>query len=267
VAPQDERFARLGQARRVWAVAAVHGEAARLAALHDRLETRLQPGDRLVYLGNLLGHGAEVRATLDEALAFRLAVIARRRAFAADVVFLRGSQEEMWQKLLQLQFASNPREVLEWMVAQGIEPTLKAFGGDPRQGFAAIREGPMALTRWTGTLRAVLDAGGGYRQYMTALRRAASTEDGLLFVHSGIDPARPLDAQKDAFWWGGGPGFLELGEPYGGFGRIIRGFDRRHPGLVEAAYATSLDGGCGFGGELLAACFDAGGHVVDRLAA
>ena len=35
-----------------------------------------------------------------------------RGTFLGDIVFLRGSQEEMWQKLLELQFAPNPREVL-----------------------------------------------------------------------------------------------------------------------------------------------------------
>src|SRR5919108_2871659 len=126
-----DKFAVLRKCRRVWAVAAIHGESARLEALHRAIEARFAPGDRLVYLGNYLGHGADVRATLDALLAFRRELIARPGMFACDVAFLRGGQEEMWQKLLQLQFASNPREVLEWMLAQGVEPTLRAYGADP----------------------------------------------------------------------------------------------------------------------------------------
>jgi serine/threonine protein phosphatase 1 len=262
-----ERFAKLRRSRRIWAVAAIHGEAEQLAALHDRIERAWQAGDRLVYLGNYLGRGGAVRRTIDEMLGFRLAVLAQPGGFACDVAFLRGSQEEMWQKLLQLQFAVSPRDVLQWMLDQGVGPTLAAYGGDPQQGFAACREGTRAITRWTSALRAGLNAIAGHNQFLSALRRAAVTDDGtLLFVHAGVDPSRPLDAQGDAFWWGGNR-LLELAEPYGGFRRIIRGFDRKHGGLIEAAHVTSLDAGCGFGGALLAACFAADGTVSETLSA
>ena len=48
----DGKFARLRDARRVWAIAAVHGEARRLASVHDLISERFQEGDRVVYLGN-----------------------------------------------------------------------------------------------------------------------------------------------------------------------------------------------------------------------
>ena len=96
-------IARLRRAARVWAVASAHGEAGRLARLHEALAVRLEPDDRIVYLGNLLGHGPDPKGTLDEAIRFRRAVIARPGGFVGDVVFLRGRQEEMWQKLLTLQ--------------------------------------------------------------------------------------------------------------------------------------------------------------------
>src|SRR3974390_2544058 len=66
-----EKFARLRDARRVWAISAIHGEARRLARVHDLIGERFYRGDRLVYLGNYLGHGDDVRATLDELLDFR----------------------------------------------------------------------------------------------------------------------------------------------------------------------------------------------------
>ena len=119
-----DRFARLRGARRVWAVASVHGEARRLARLHDLIGARFAQGDRLVYLGNYLGHGEDVRATIDELLDFRRRVLGRPHGFACDVVYLRGAQEEMWQKLLQLQFAPNPGEVLALMVRAGVEATV-----------------------------------------------------------------------------------------------------------------------------------------------
>ena len=64
---------------------------------------------------------------------------------------------------------------------------------------------------------------------------------------------------------GGGAGFLKLSEPFGGFRRVVRGYDTAHSGLKESAFAVSLDGGCGFGGPLIAACFDHEGTVIDSV--
>ena len=257
----------LRAARRVWAIGAIHGEAMRLKTLHDRVGARLADGDRIVYLGNYLGYGAAIVATIDELLDFRIRVLARNRAFACDVVHLRGAQEEMWQKLLQLQFAPNPGAVLQWMVRAGVEATVTGYGGDLRQGFAATRDGPRTITRWTSALRDTMNAASGHTTLLTGLRHAAMTEpSGLLFVHAAINPARPLAAQGDAFWWGDAD-ILELPEPFEGFARIIRGYDRGARGLVVADYAASLDAGAGRGGRLIAACFDTGGAVLDTVEA
>jgi hypothetical protein len=260
-------LARLSGARRVWAIAAIHGAAHELARLHDQISKRFQDGDRVVYLGNYLGHGAAVDVTIEELLDFRRRVLARRGAFACDVVFLRGAQEEMLQKLLQLQFAPNPGEVLAWMVKAGIEPTVRAYGGDLRQGMAATRGGPRTITRWTSALRSAINAAPGHMMLLSSLRHAAFTENGgVLFVHAGVEPARALTAQGDAFWWGGGD-ILDLAQPFAGFRRVIRGFDRQQRGLVEYKFAVSLDGGAGRGGRLLGACFAPDGSLLDRLVA
>jgi serine/threonine protein phosphatase 1 len=267
-APCDsEIFARLRRPRRIWAVGAVHGERARLARLHRQIAAHLDKGDRLVYLGGYLGHGPDVAGTLDELVAFRRLFLARRHAFPGDITFLRGGQEEIWQKLLQLQFAPNPREVLQWMLDHGVGATLAAYGAELRQGQAAAREGALALTRWTTSLRAAVDARPGHRQLLTNVKRAALTEDGgLLFVHAGIDPSKPLDLQGDVLWWGGAD-ILGLAAPFGQFRRVVRGYDRQRQGLRESRYAASLDGGSGLGGSLLAACFAPDGSLIQSLEA
>jgi hypothetical protein len=263
----EGKLARLRQARRIWAVSSIHGEAERLARLHDRIAERFQVDDRLVYLGNYLGRGGQVVATIDELLDFRRRVLARPFGSACDVVFLRGAQEEMWQKLLQLQFAQSPGEVLAWMVREGIEATIEAYGGELRLGFAASRDGPRMITRWTSALRAAMNAMPGHTTLFAGLRHAAaSVDDRLLFVHAGIDPARPLAAQSDAFWWGDYD-ILALTAPFAGFRRIIRGFERQPRGLVESEFAVSLDAGAGRGGRLLAAAFDPEGAVLEVLQA
>ena len=268
VPPCDsEIYGRLARARRVWAVGAIHGDVHRLVALHARLAPRLNAGDRLVYLGNYLGYGPAAAATLDALILFRRLFLARRNAFVGDIAFLRGSQEEMWQKLLELQFAPNPREILPWMLDRGMEATLASYGIDARHGLAATREGVLALTRWTGALRAAIEARSGHRQLLSALRRAAFTDDGaLLFVHAGVDPGKPLDLQGDIFWWCDRD-VLRLTEPFAGYRRVVRGIDREHAGIVEGRYAASIDGGSGFGGPLMAACFAPDGAIVDHIEA
>lgn len=261
------KFARLRKARRIWAVASIHGEADRLSRLHDRIAERFGDGDRIVYLGNYSGHGSAVAATIDEMLDFRRRILARPRGFACDVVFLRGAQEEMWQKLLQLQFASNPGEVLAWMVREGVEATVRAYGGELRHGFAASRDGPRTITRWTSGLRNAMNAAPGHTALFSSLRHAAVSEDDrLLFVHAGVDASRPLAGQGDAFWWGECD-ILDLAAPFAGFRRVVRGFDRQMRGLVAGEFAVSLDAGAGRGGPLLAASFAPDGAVLELLEA
>ena len=262
-----EKFARLSGARRIWAIASINGAAQRLVRLHDTISNQFQEGDRVVYLGNYVGYGDAVLATIDELLNFRRRVLGRQHGFACDVAFLRGAQEEMWQKLLQLQFAPNPREVLQWMVSAGMEATVRAYSGDLRQGFAAARDGPLAITRWTGALRSVMNATPGHTALFSALRHAAFTEEqGVLFVHAAIDPSRPLAAQGDAFWWGRDD-ILELSGSFEGFQRIVRGIDREQRSFIEREFAVSLNGGAGTPGRLTAACFSARGEVLELIEA
>ena len=263
---ETQKFAVLRRVGRVWAIGAIHGDRDRLVALHDALAERIEPpGDRLVYLGNYFGRGPDIGGAVAELLDFRCRVLALPGMFAADLVFLRGAQEEMWQKLLQLQFAVNPREVLDWMLAQGLGATLMAYGLDPAQGLAAARDGTLALSRWTARVRAAIAARPGHRDLLSALRRAAYDDASrLLFVSAGLDPTRPLSTQGDRFWWGA-PGFGAWPEPYGGFRRVIRGYDPAHGGIAELPHAVTVDAGCGCGGRLAALCFAGDGGILDRI--
>jgi serine/threonine protein phosphatase 1 len=153
------------------------------------------------------------------------------------------------------------------MLQNGVEATLMAYGGDPQQAAAAARDGAVSITRWTNQMRNAMQASPGHYALMSALRRAAYTADGtLLFVSAGIDPERPLPAQADALWWGSSA-FVRMEQPYGGFRRVVRGYDRGHGGLKIDRFTATVDGGAGFGGPLLAGCFDHSGELVDMIEA
>ena len=259
-------FAILPAGRTTWAVGSIHAAVARLDKVHRWIGERIRPEDNLVYLGNLVGRGGGTLDTVNSLLLFRRALLARQTFDGAgEIVYLRGRQEEMWHKLLQVQFAPNPREVLEWMLSQGAGPTVEAYGGDVAEGRRAAATGAVALSQWTNRLRAAMRARDGHDKLMSVLRRAAYTADqSLLFVNAGIDTARPLSEQSDTFWWGG-RNFDEIDQPYGEFRYVVRGFDYRHKGVWFKDWVASIDGGCGFDGKLVAARFDPEGRPVETV--
>lgn len=284
----SQRFADLGRPRRVWAVAAIHADVGRLLGVQREIGARFRPGDRLILLGNMIGTGPHAVETVDALLRFRRELIARPGVLVDDVVYLRGAQEEMWQKLLQLHFAPNPLEVLQWMLGQGVAGTLAGYGGDPEQGVLASKGGPTAITRWTQTLRDAVYAHPGHGEFFNALRRAAfvppepapetparsdeptpsvGPRKGMLFVNAGLDPTRPVGHQGDSFWWGAsGFGRLDAnpeGGVFGDFCRIVRGHDPHLGGVHVGDVTVTLDGGCGRGGPLVCAAFDRDGALVD----
>ena len=265
---EDRSIVTLRRPQRIWAVGAIHGDAERLATLHNLMRTRLAYGDRLVYLGNYLGVGNAVFATIAELLRFRRMFLSIPPYMdGADCIFLRGAQEEMWQKLLQLQFSNRAEDDLAWMLDRGVAATLEAYGGNSEEGFENAGKGVVALTAWTNTLRDAMRAAPGHEALMNALKRAAiSRPGGVLFVNSGIDTGRSLQDQTDSFWWAG-RSFTLIREAYDGFRRLVRGYDPDHGGVTETPVTLTVDAGCGFGGGLAAFCLSPEGEVLERIEA
>lgn len=253
----------LSDISRVWAVGAVFGQADRLRTLHRELVGHLQPGDKLIYLGNYLGHGPAIVSTVDEVLQFQRHMATEGPLAASDIVHLRGAQEEMWAKLLQIQWAMQPDDTFAWMMANGAEATLRAYGGDPASATSKFRAGVLVTARWTTELREGFQRHPGHDPFLHRLASAAAA-DGLLFVSAGLDPKRPLAKQNDRFWWGS-TAFEEIDGPYENYRLVVRGYDRARKGVIIGEHAASIDAGCGFGGTLAAVCFSADGSMLERL--
>ena len=261
-APEPPVLATLRGGGRIWAFGAIHGDVGGLRRLHQQIFPHLLPGDQIVYLGGYLGWGPSVTETVHELLLFRRAFIACPGVNVEDIVFLRGAQEEMWQKLLQLQFAAQPSDVLRWMLERGIGPTISAYGGSQSEGLTAADDGVLALTRWTGVLRQAMHAADGHTPLMSSLKHAAITDDNaLLFVHAGINPTASLSAQRDHFWWGS-PAFETMDTSYDNVQVIVRGHAPRGGGTKIGRPITTLDAGAGRGGPVVAACIGPDGEVL-----
>ncbi len=265
----DSRFSSLGQAKRILTISAIHGEIDKLTELHDTIFPHISVGDRIVYTGNYMGYGQNTVAVIDELLAFRRAVLAKRGMIPDDIIYLRGGQEEMWQKLLQLQFAPDPTKALVWMLGNGLNNTLHAYGMCPHDGIEACRQGIVGLSQWTTKIKTSFKNNPGHETFATQLVRAAfmptTSAYPMLFVNAGIDAEKPLSNQGDNFWWAHKK-FDHIETSYAPFEKVIRGYDPDHNGVSYNCIKATIDGGCGFGGDLICAVFSDQGDVLDTLA-
>lgn len=272
-----EKFTNLGAPRKIWTVAAVHGQRESLARVHEKIFAEFTPGDRLVYTGNYLcaQTGASPREVINDLLAFRRKLMAVPGVMAEDITYLRGVQEELWTKLTQIQMAQNPRQIIEW-ISQAypeMDTLLKNYGTSLLEAGRVAREGILSLTRWSGALKKHLREHPGAEKFFTSLRRAAFTEQlelaensNILFVHAGINPSKPLMEQNDQFWWAH-KNFAAMQTPYAPFRTVVRGSDPQGAGVKVGNINVSLDGGAGKGGQLVCAQLTAAGDVIDVYAA
>ena len=263
----DNRFGCFQNSKRVWAIGAIHGEVDALKIIHKKLILKFRRGDKLVYLGNYFGNNGSNLATFDEMLKLRRQIMSLPEVFMPeDFVYLRGAREEMFYKLLQIQFAPNPEEVMNWLLDHGMLSTISAYGETEKSARMIVRQGTMALTRWTNGIRRKIQLCPGHTALTNCLKRACITNDGkLLFVHASIDVSRPLTMQKDQFWWDDG-NFNKISAPFHGFKKVIRGYDHSKQGIdLNSTFTACLDGGCGRGGQLHTICFSPDDEVLDQL--
>jgi hypothetical protein len=265
-------FSMIGSPRTTWAISSIHAESNRLEHIHDTLIGKIQPGDRFVYLGNYIGHGRNARKTIDEILTFRRNVLAIPGVRPNDFSYLRGSQENMLLKVLQLHYAPNPTETLVWMLGNGLANTLADYGFCPHDGIDVARKGCVELAKWTSSLANKIRSTPGHEDFIMSLKRAAYTEEcvdsgscdigatPLLFVNAGLDPQKDLKSQGDNFWWAEHD-FSTINVPYAPFQKVIRGYDPKHKGVHLNCVTATLDGGCGFGGALVAAAINRSGNI------
>lgn len=237
----DDKFRDLGMPKRVFAVGALEGDVTRVRRLHDYLLETMEPGDRIVYLGDYVG-AHDSFATIEELLLFRRMMMMRPGIEATDFVYLRGIYEEAWQRLMRLPFAREPEKTMERLLDEGAEHYLRAYGVDYRSGQQAVRAGIPALTRWIHNLRLEQRDRPGHEQLMFAMRRAAFTrgQQKLLFVPCGFDPSKPLIEQENALW-SGVSGFGRIIGPVQSYVRVIRGRDAAGLGLRIDTATLTLD--------------------------
>ncbi len=169
-----EAPASLPRGRRVYAIGDVHGCAARLAELHRLIAADLArrpvAAPLLLHIGDYVDKGADPAGVIG--------LLLRDPIPGLRTVNLLGNHERMMRQVL----AGDRGARADWLFCGGRE-TLASYGLDPD---AAGEDWAAALPE---AHRAFLEKGG-----RLALHHR---EGGYLFVHAGLRPGVPLDAQEE----------------------------------------------------------------------
>ncbi len=225
---KETNFIELEGAKRIWAIGSIHSNIESFESIKKFILNKFNENDKLVFLGNIIGIGENAKETITRVNQLRFDLMAKYQIKPNAVVFLRGAQEEMFTKLMQLQTAPNPEEIIQWMLEHGVHQSINSYGLSVDELKAVSSTGTLNITKWTSKLNSIVASYSGHKEYFLNLKHAAfSTSKKILFVNRGVDISRPLSAQNDCFWWGY-QNFSKISKPYNSFIRIVRGYESKH---------------------------------------
>ncbi len=228
-------FVELKKSGKIWAIGSIHSNLQSFDSIKKYILKNFVSSDKLIFLGNIIGLGDSSKETLNSVIDLRFNLMSKFKIKPESIVFLRGAQEEMFSKLLQLQLAPNPREIVDWMFDHGVNKTIKSYGFSENDVRNIASSGTINISKWTSNLNRILQMNQGHTQYFLNLKHAAySHTKKVLFVNRGVDITRPLSAQNDCFWWGY-QNFSKIYEPYKTFVRIVRGYESEHSNHLEVS--------------------------------
>ncbi len=226
-------FLEINKCNKIWAIGSIHSNIKSFNSIKKFILNKFEASDKLIFLGNIIGLGDNSKETLSSVIDLRFSLMAKFKLKPDSVIFLRGAQEEMFSKLLQLQLAPNPTEIVEWMFDHGVDKTVKSYGFSKDEVKNVASSGTINISKWTINLNSVLQNTPGHSQYFLNLKHAAySYTKKILFVNRGVDITRPLSAQNDCFWWGF-QNFSQIQQPYNTFLKIVRGYESEHQNQLK----------------------------------
>ena len=221
---EKNKFSEFKETNKIWAIGSLHSSVKSFQSIKNYILSKFSEGDKLIFLGNVIGFRDTSKEIISEVLNLRFNLMAKFKLNHEDVVFLRGAQEEMFSKLLQLQIAPNPIEIIDWIFSHGVDQTIISYGLDPNEFKSVASQGTIQINKLTSKLNCLILSNSGHNEFFSNLKHAAYSETKeVLFVNRGVDITRPLSAQNDCFWWGY-QNFSLINKPYNTFKRIIRGY-------------------------------------------
>ncbi len=229
----NNHFQEFTNTDRVWAIGSLHSSIESFQSIKKYILLNFKRGDKIIFLGNLIGYNNKSKEIITDVLSLRFYLMAKFNLDHEDVVFLRGAQEEMFSKLMQLQIAPNPTEIIDWIFSHGVDQTLVSYNIEPDQFRDIATQGTIQINRLTSKLNKIISAMPGHKEFFSNLKHAAFIDNmRVLFVNRGVDLSRPLSAQNDCFWWGY-QNFSLINKPYNTFTRIVRGYQSNQLNELE----------------------------------
>jgi serine/threonine protein phosphatase 1 len=262
----NSNFAELNLCNNIWAIGSIHSRADSFESIKEHIMKNFDSNDKVVFLGNVIGVGDFAKETLSSVIDMRMMLMSKFYLKPEDIIFLRGAQEEMFLKLLQLQTAPNPSEILNWMYEHGVDKTVESYGLNSKEFIKVSSQGIISITKLTSKLNKILANNRGHKEYFLSLQHAAFPDTRkVLFVNRGVDITRPLSAQNDCFWWGY-HNFSKINKSYTTFRKIIRGyessivsnFDNIQEKIVCSLYQGPLSSD-----NIIAGKFNDSGQILD----
>lgn len=221
------------QGQLIYAIGDIHGRADLLALLLARIvadAARSKDAKRrtLVFLGDYIDRGPDSRRVVDMLLG--------ELPDGFDAHFLKGNHEA-----IMLDFLDDPSFIGHWL-ANGADATFRSYGMDVAE---LIRKGATPETWRRAFLASLPEA---HREFFDTLELAVSFGD-YLFVHAGVRPGVPLEAQdpQDLVWIRGP--FLKSDED---FGKIVVHGHTPAPEPVMRPNRIGIDTGAVFTDRLTA---------------
>ena len=71
----------------------------------------------------------------------------------------------MFSKLLQLQIAPNPLEIVQWMFDHGVDKTLDSYGYLKDEVLSVATSGTVSISKWTSNLNQTILEHSGHKEY------------------------------------------------------------------------------------------------------
>jgi serine/threonine protein phosphatase 1 len=216
----------------IYAVGDIHGRSDLLAKLLLQIEvdaaTRPVAKKRLVFLGDYVDRGPDSRGVVD--------ILLHHLPAGFSAHFLKGNHEA-----LLLAFLADAERLDLWRINGG-EATMASYGVDV--GKLETTDAPGEA--WREAFASALPL--AHLDFFRNLELQISAAD-YLFVHAGVRPGIPLDAQHEAdlIWIRGE--FLDSSEPFGKI--VVHGHTPEREPVVRPN-RIGIDTGAVYGGRLTA---------------
>ena len=121
-------FVEIENVNKIWAIGSIHSNLKSLKLIKSHILSNFEKNDVLIFLGNIIGLGEKAKESLSEVIDLRFNLMAKNFIKPNKIIFLRGAQEEMFLKLIQLQTAPNPSDIINWMFSHGVNKTVESYG-------------------------------------------------------------------------------------------------------------------------------------------